>query len=196
MSNFDIQVDTAGTQAARSNVRRVRGTFEQRRGLHAEIAGEAERLTRGYLRGLNRHKSANRLGAEPTGHLEAASRSVESGSDDEQAYVRIPRSTGLFRAFQDFVIKPGPGRTYLTIPAHKKTYGRRAGEFELSFTILGGRWPALVFTETWELAYWLRRVVKIAQDRTLLPSREAYGVAMRGAAGRYFRQILSKGGAA
>lgn len=196
-ATLDIQIDTTRTKDAIAQVARVRSALTDRRGLHAEIAGEGERLTRSYLRGLSRHKTAERLGAEPTQHLAAAARGVESESDGIAARVLIPRSSGLYRAFTDFLIRPGSGKTYLTIPADRRTYGRRAGEFDLAFTIVGGRYPALVFRESGEVAFWLRHEVEIPQDRTLLPSGPAYGVAMRGASARYFRRVLKpKGGTA
>ena len=194
---FGVEVSVAELAKGISDVARLGSTMKDRRGLHAEIAGEGERLTRSYLRGLSRHKTAERLGAQPTQHLAAAARGVESESDREAARVTIPRSTGLYRAFTDFLIRPGSGKTYLTIPADRRTYGRRAGEFDLAFTIVGGRYPALVFRESGEVAFWLRHEVEIPQDRTLLPSGPAYGVAMRGASARYFRRVLKpKGGTA
>jgi hypothetical protein len=102
---------------------------------------------------------------------------VQAESDAEGAVLRFPRRTGLGRAFADITITPGPGRTYLTIPAVAETYGKVVRDFPagtFSFTVLGGRYPALVFTDGWRVAYWLRRSVTQKQDRTLLPSDSAY----------------------
>lgn len=197
-----LRITVDEVPAARGAVETLRAHLRDRRRLHASIAGEAEKLTTRYLRGLNRHATARRLGAKPTHHYENAARGVESASDQSGAEVRIPRSTGLARAFGDLVIRPGSGRTYLTLPAHRRTYGKRAREFDLDFRIVGGRHAALVFasgdTDAGTVAFWLRKMVRIPQDRSLLPSDRAYTAAAEGAADRYAREILGgrKGGRA
>jgi hypothetical protein len=130
---------------------------------------------------------------------------VEGHSDDEQAVVRIPRNTGLGRAFRDFDLKPRrPDITYLTIPDHARTYGKRVGDFApetFDFVVFGGRSPALVFDggqNDGEVGFWLRRRVFIPQDRTLLPGDDDYLAAAIGASRRYVRRLLAaqEGGAA
>lgn len=193
---FTLRIDTTQATETAEGVQRLRRGLADRRPLHAEMAVEAERLTRQYVRGLDRHRSAERLGANPTGHLEKASASIESGHDAAMAFVRIPRATGLARAFGTFYIRPGSGKKYLTIPGARETYGKRVGEFPegtFAFTIMAGRYPVLVFRETWSLAYWLRTSVTIEQDRTLLPSDQAFRAVARGAKDRYVRRLLGRG---
>lgn len=199
-----ISVDLTQADALDSRVQALRSGLRDRRGLHAAIASEADRLTREYLIGLNRHKTAKSLGATPTGHHGKAARAVESSHDHDEAVVSIPASTGLGRAFGDVVIRPGSGRRYLTIPAHKRTYGKRAGEFSpgmFTFALVGGRHTALMFAESsdpdyWTVAYWLRTEVNQAQDRTLLPSDDGYKIAAFGATDGYVREMLTGGQAA
>jgi hypothetical protein len=173
-------VEVTGLDHFADELQRFRNAIADRRPLHADMATEGAELTRGYLRGLNRHASAEKFGAPPTNFRQKNAQVITEHSDDDGGYVRIPRNTGLGRAFHDVVIRPGSGRTYLTIPAHARTYGKgvRDGFAEGFFNfVLLGRHAALVFSDEpdkGEVAYWLRRSVTQKQDRTLLPSDEAY----------------------
>ena len=95
------------------------------------------------------------------------------------AVLRIPRASRLRAAFSDYVARPGSGRTYLTVPAHAETYGKRAGEFPqgtFRFAVLHAHrvFPVLLFAADGgrhtkgEVAYWLRREVKIRKDPALI----------------------------
>lgn len=197
---FTMRIDTRGLATTAEDVQRLRTGLANRRQLHARLAVQGSEFTRDYLRGLNRHKTATALGAKPTQHHARAARGIESASDDATSTIRIPRSSGLARAFSALTIRPGSGRKFLTIPADRRTYGRRAGEFptgDLVFSIVGGRFPALMFREGWTVAYWLRRSVTQAQDRTLLPSDAGYRQLARGVTSLYIDELLSgKGGPA
>lgn len=175
---FTLRIDTTEVARSAAEVQRIRAALSDRRGLHSQVAVEATEFTRAYVRKLNRHRTAESLGARPTQHHAKAALGMEADSDAAAAVIRIPRVSGLRRAFQDFVIKPGSGKKYLTIPADKRTYGKRAGEFAagvLAFAMTKEtRTPVLVFTDGSGVAYFLRAVVKQKQDRTLLPSAEAY----------------------
>ena len=194
MSGLKIEVDVVGFDHFAEELQRYRNAIADRRPLHAAMAVPAAELTRYYLRGLDRHKSAENLGATPTGFRAKSAQGVESASDEEGAYVRIPRSTGLGRAFHGVTILPGSGRTYLTIPGCAETYGKQVRDFPadtFAFTIMAGRYPVLVWRKSggahrgWTLAYWLKRSVTQKQDRTLLPSDAAYTEVGRRAALAY-----------
>jgi hypothetical protein len=194
---FTLRINTRGLGSSAEEVQRLRGGLANRAPLHAQIAVQAEDFTRAYLRGLNRHRTATALNATPTGHHARAARGVESASNANAAILRIPRSSGLGRAFRDVTIRPGSGKKFLTIPADKRTYGKRAGEFapqDLAFTIVGGRYPALMFRDGWTVAYWLRREVKQTKDRTLLPSDKAYREIARNETAIYMDQLLATEG--
>ncbi|BCU75987.1 hypothetical protein [Luteolibacter sp. LG18] len=164
-------------KASLGTVEALRDGLTTMENVNARLAVEAMQFTQRYLRGLNRHATAEGLGAAPTLHHERTAGRLEAASDEQFAILRIPRSSGLGRAFHDVVILPGSGRQFLTIPADARTYGRRAGEFapgDLTFTIVGGRYPALMFTDGWTVAFWLARKVEQKQDRSLLPSDQIY----------------------
>lgn len=198
---FNLRITTDQLATSIEEVQRLRSALGNRRSLHARVAVEAAEFTRQYLRKLNRHKTANALGAKPTQHHANAAKFIEADSDANAAYIRIPRSSGLARAFQDFVIRPGSGKKYLTIPADKRTYGRRAGEFPkgtLAFAMtLDTKKPVLIFTDGSGVAYFLRPVVKQKQDRTLLPSDKAYRQITRTVLADYLQEArTAKGGPA
>lgn len=191
---------TISINADASVLQALRNGIAERSQLHAEIAVLGEGFLKKYLRGLNRRKTANRLGANPVNHYEKAAASVTSTSSSDAATISIPAKTGLRRAFMDFDIVPKNGRKYLTIPAHRTTYGKRAGEIteSLRFAIVGGRHKALVFEsgpDIGSVAYWLRTKVHIAQDRSLLPSDAALLAVGKKASIDYARSLL-KGGPA
>lgn len=191
MSGLSLDVTVTGFDHFAEELQRYRNAIADLRPLHAKMAVDATEFTRDYLRGLDRHKSAESLGAKPTGFRAKNAQALEADSDDEAAIIRVPRSTGLGRAFHDVVITPGSGRTYLTIPGCAETYGKHVRDFPadtFAFTIMAGRYPVLVWREAggnhrgWTLAYWLRRSVTQKQDRTLLPTDAAYAEIGRRAA--------------
>lgn len=191
---FTMRIDTRGLASTAEDVQRLRTGLADRKHLHARLAVQGAEFTRDYLRGLNRHRTANSLGATPTQHHARAARGIESASTADTAILRIPRSSGLARAFGDVTIRPGSGKKFLTIPADRRTYGKRAGEFspgELVYAVVGGRFPALMFRAGWTVAYWLRRSVSQRQDRTLLPSDKGYRELSRGVTALYVDEILT-----
>lgn len=172
-----LKIDVSGGEVSAAVLQRYRNGIADRAVLNAELAVTATQFTRDYLAGTPRHNTAQRLGATPTGFRARSARALQAESDADGAIIRIPRSTGLARAWNNITIRPGSGRKYLTIPAVARTYGKVVRDFPagtFAFTIIGGRYPALVFVEGWSVAYWLRTSVTQKQDRTLLPSDEAY----------------------
>ena len=186
MSGPAVTTEITGLERSLGSVQALRNALADRLPLHAEMAGTALEMTRGYLRGLNRHRTAQRLGATPVNHYERAAGAIESGHDDAGAVLRIPRRTGLGRAFGMAVVRPNGGRKFLTIPAGPETYGKQAGEWPEDAFVFAtiqthrGPTPVLLWAETagrhekGEVAYWLRREVRQEQDRTLLPDDESY----------------------
>jgi hypothetical protein len=75
-----------------------------------------------------RHKTANRLGAEPSKHFEnATGRVVLREVTAERATVVIENTPGLSRAYQDLHIQPVRAR-WLTIPIHRDAYNKRVAD--------------------------------------------------------------------
>jgi hypothetical protein len=111
-------------------------------GLHARMAGEGEKFVkaRGAETAAGEHRTANRLGANPTGHLAEAYEGIEGVSDESSARLLIPGATRLRAAFGRYVLEPRNGSRYLTIPVHRDAYGRRAREIDdLFFMRVGPR---------------------------------------------------------
>jgi hypothetical protein len=165
--------------------------------LHAHLAVGVTDFIRAYLRETPRHNTASRLGASPTGFRERNAADIRAISDSENAITLIPRSTGLGRAFGDVTLIPGPGKTYLAIPADARSYGkspRDFGEGVLKFAILRAHrvFPVLLFAADGAVAYWLRRSVTQKQDRSLLPSDEGLREVGRRAATQYLQDIISQ----
>ncbi len=119
-----------------------------RRGLNARIAVDAETFVKDAGREIAKglHRTADTLGAVPTGHLAAAYAGIGSVYDAESARLLIPSATRLRAAFGPYVLTPKNGKRFLTIPAIAEAYGRRAGEFEDLFPIRTGplKTPVLV----------------------------------------------------
>lgn len=186
MNPNPLTIEVSGLDASERTLQAIRSALADRRPLHAEMAGNSLEMTRQYLRGLNRHNTAARLGASPTGHHERSAMALQAEADDEAAILRIPRNTGLGRAFGEITIRPLGGRKFLTIPATAETYGRQAGEWPedtFEFAVImthRGPTPVLKWAEAGgphakgDVAFWLRRSVTQRQDRTLLPSDDSY----------------------
>ena len=186
-----LTITLSGDAAA--TLQRLRIGLADRKRLHSRIAGEAELFLKEYGRDTvaRQHRSATTLGAMPTRHLERAYASIESVSNADAATLLIPRASRLRAAFGDYVILPGSGRKYLTIPVHRDAYGRRAGEFtNLVFVRVGPRQTAALSRKVpnggLEIMYFLTRQAKIKQDRGLIPfdklREEAADVALEFAA--------------
>jgi hypothetical protein len=161
-----IQVAVEGTDV----LRRLAGGLSNRAPLHARIAVTTRNFVQDHVRGLDQHRTANRLGAQPTGHLATAAKGIESESDERAATLKIPRASRLRAAFGTYTIRPKNGKKYLTIPDNARTYGKRVAEIRepLHFRMVGGRHKALCFKDG-TVAFWLREQVTIKEDRTLLP---------------------------
>jgi hypothetical protein len=129
VSAVTIQIDFTGARAA-DVLTRIEAGLADPSVLNRRIAARAENLTRDYLRVVasESHKTADKLGAQPTGHLERAAGNVSSRSDAEAATVSVV-SPGITRAFRPLEIKARAGGN-LTIPIHALAYGRTSRQVE------------------------------------------------------------------
>jgi hypothetical protein len=193
---IQIEVRAAGSAAA---VRRLVERLEDRRGMHGRIAMEAEKFTKKFVSALPDHATAQRLGAKPTGHLARAARGIESDATEQTARVRVPRASRLRAAFGTYVVRPGPGKKYLTIAQAAESYGRRAREIEGLVPMRVGPMRQLVLARKSEggegltVLYRLVTEATIPEDRSLLPLDQLPEVARRVAAA-YLRGMDSNGG--
>lgn len=193
-----IGIELTARQIPEENLRKLLAQLDDLSGIHEAIAGEAEELTRDYLREIStyRHKTAQGLGAEPTGALAKAAERVGSSSTKDAATVHVIGN--LFaRAFADVVISATNAKA-LTIPIAAEAYGKRVGELEAQ----GWRFfrPKKGSRLLWATnpegqskpMYVLATRIEQQQDRTLLPSDEEYLDAARQGATNYLDRLLTE----
>jgi len=168
-----VDIDMAGLSARELGT--LSAALNDRVGLHAKIAGEAELFVkeRGRVTSAGEHRSANRLGAQPTGHLAEAYEGIESVSTAESASLLVPGASRLRAAFGRYVITPKNGSKFLTIPVAREAYGKRAGEFtDLFFLRAGPRKTPLLARnrgQGFETMYFLTPKAEIPEDTNLIP---------------------------
>ena len=122
------------------------------------------------------HDSANRLSADPTGHLEKPVAALPKPTSN---VLSIPIK-GFQRVFKDLEIVPRTAKA-LTIPINRVAYGERAQHLQSNgwqlFTAKGKDNRGILFGRREEDAeatplYALRKSVRVRQDRSMLPSDE------------------------
>ena len=121
--NLKIQITDFGKLAALLRVVKPAG----RRRLHEVGTYAAGDLVRRHVRTLSfqRHATASRLGAQPTGHFDISRHPVVARvtGDEGEIEIRIP---GIGRARHDISLTTptSRGKKYLTIPEHPAAYGK------------------------------------------------------------------------
>ena len=170
-------------------------------GLTKYCSYHVAQLVRGHLtrEAARRHASARRLDAQPTGFLADAAGSVVAAPEPRTVVVRVD-SPGVKRAYHDVEIKPKNGSKYLTIPIHRLAYGRRASSVErlvgAKLFVLKGDDKALLAAReraTNQLLplYVLKRMVRQAQDPTLMPSEAEISERLVSSAAEYIRRHIA-----
>ena len=101
---------------------------EARRDLHAAAAEAVAEFVGAHIRAYagSKHATATAFGAPPTRHYENGAAAISTSADAEAGTVTIP-IPGLSRAYGDVTIRPGPGKSKLTIPARSgapEVYGK------------------------------------------------------------------------
>jgi len=198
-SAVTINLEILGADAVAKATRDIMSALTDRRALMAQVAVDSQQFLRKSLISDSRHATAMRLGAAPSGHRAKSAAGVEADSDNDSAFLRIPRNTGLGRAFHDMNIAPRSGKKYLTIPACAATYGKSARDFPQGVLKIGsyqGRFPALVYAADGKPAFWLVKRVRQKQDRSLLPSDAEFGKVASRSATVFIDNLIAKGGAA
>ena len=139
------------------------------------VMNHVQRHIRSYMR--TKHRSAHMLMARPTGHYENGAADINMSADASGAEVRIP-IPGLKRAWEDVVIRPGPGKRALTLPRAAIAYGLKVKDVEKDgwkvFRPKGTNW--LMGTKgddktTLTLLYTLVGGVVQRRDPSLLPAQ-------------------------
>lgn len=119
-----------------------------------------------------RHRTASRLGASPTMHLQKGASRVSFAADENHGEVTIPIA-GIGRAFHDVTITPKRSSA-LTLPTHRAAYGHRVSELRrMGWNVFRPKGHDVLMGEkdgeTVPL-YALKKRVQQRQDRSLLPS--------------------------
>lgn len=150
-------------------------TLEDKTPLNQKLAsdGEAFLKSRGAVTAAQEHRTANTLGATPTGHLDAAYRGIEGVANNEAALLLIPGATRLRAAFGSYVLTPKNGSNFLTIPVNRDAYGKRAREIPGLFPVRVGPQKTLTLSRRagsgLEVMYVLVASATIPEDRSLIP---------------------------
>lgn len=198
MSAVTVDVSVQGMERADAVLRGIIGGLESRVDLHMRIARAATLRTQRHLESDAGHKTANSLGATPTGHRRKSAARIQPEWDDEAAIVSIPRNTGLGRAFHDVDIVPKKNPDgFLPIAADARSYGKSPRDFPegvLEFGIdMSTARPrrALLFVADGKPAYWLIRKAHQKQDRDLLPSDDSFRALAREESRLYIQELIA-----
>lgn len=173
---------------------------EFRRHIYREIGERVRVLVRKHILRIApaHHIWANRLGAQPTGHLTSAVGEINSvaGADFAEVIIPIP---GISRAFHNLSITP-KNAAALTIPIAAQSYGQRVSRMrQLGWVLFRPKGRDVLMGEPpgggdAVPLYLLKKRVEQRQDRTLLPSDAEIG-ATAGAAMTAVIDRIAKGAA-
>ena len=203
--SLSFQIDVSGDDQVIKMLARLRTKLTDKTALHKSIGTWAESATRDHLiqEAQARHKTANRLGARPSGHLEPHGDVVNSKLSNADAAIVSINIPGIRRAFGDLTITAKSGK-WLTIPANAEAYNRRARTFnDLRVAFFGKGRMALVKAEQSSLSdrkesggrsevyYWLKKSVTQKQDRALLPPDDDFATAAVQGIKAYIRMLRS-----
>lgn len=125
---FTIRVEVDGAQATSEMLASVARMLENPAPLHAQMASEAEQALKTQIASIQSHRTANALGAPPTGHLAEQAEKIEGQSDAEAARVMVPSAGRLSAAFGPVHVQAQPGKA-LAIPMAAESYGHQPMEF-------------------------------------------------------------------
>jgi hypothetical protein len=126
--SISISADDAGIG---SRLEQLFAGLTDRTELNEAIAKQELNLTRDYLTEIAsyRHKTAESLGGTPTGFLAKAAEQTSMSADGKTATVTI-RSPGIGRVDHDVTIVPTEGRQWLTPPMAGISYGRTVSQIQ------------------------------------------------------------------
>lgn len=161
-------------------------SLRSRRDLHRSMGARVRELCRNHLIAISNTRK-NALGA-PSSRFwgKAAEKVAPPLADNERALITI-HHPGIRRAFEDVKIEPTGGKQWLTIPLIAAAYNRRAYRVKGLFRPGKKSDPKRVLSQRnkdGSLTHWYALVKSVLQkqDRSLLPSDEAFGnAAMQGA---------------
>lgn len=170
----------------------LRSELTNRTELNKYIGASSEAGTRSYLRKIapNKHATANKLGASPTGYLIKRAELVEGTGNRDRAKITV--TGAIFKRVFGPVTVTARKKKMLTIPWRAEAYGKRAGEFGDELFVYrskqGRAFLARNVGGIMQLLYLLKRSVTLPQDRSLLPSDEQFAQFAELAARAYLRK--------
>jgi len=173
---LNIEVADKATPAIRALLAQMQDMSE----IYEAASGEVYELVRGHLENAagSRHTTAQRLGAQPTGHLTRAAESVGHSHDANSATIEVT-SPGIRRAYGPLDIRP-VNKRYLTIPADAASYGKWVSDMRRDgwnvfrprgrMFLAGTQGKGKEAKNTFRVLFWLAEQVTIPHDPGLMPS--------------------------
>lgn len=197
MSGIALKIDIrdGATPAINTIVNSMTGPGRQL--MHERIANEERILITNYINEVvaQRHDTAERLGASPSGFWEGFGNNVITSADESRATISL-NHPGIGRAGHDVTITPGPGKKFLTIPVIAEAYNQRAYRVPGLVAITNGDKGVLIMPEKGSkfgtVWYLLVASVTQRQDRTLLPDDDELLGAARLAIANHFTELLKE----
>lgn len=170
-------------------------------GLNRAAGYECYIAIRNHLRiiGLNRHTTANRLGAKPTKFWSTTARAVTlDGASDTGFTIGVP-NPAIGQAFHDVTIRPVKAKA-LTIPINALSYGKTVYEMSRKFKIFKPKGKSVICalrgrgkTSTLVPLFALVKQVQLSRDPSLWPTDEAMNAAASRGASKYLSLVSRKG---
>ena len=195
---MSLQVNITVTDTATPVLSGLHRELTDRTGLNKYIGAAAEAGTRLHIRSAatQRHTTASKLGAKPTGYLTKRAELVEGRGTAEQAELTV---TGAIfkRVFGPVTVRP-VAKKMLAIPMRAEAYGKRPGEFNDLFVYRSKQCRLFLAKQTapgrLQFYFLLKASVLLPQDRGLLPTEEQFGQMAELAARGYLRKQLRAAG--
>lgn len=174
--------------------------------LHAVAANAVAEMVGAHIRAYSgtKHSTAQSFGAPPTRHYEDGAAAISTSADASAGTVTIP-IPGISRAWGDVTIRPGPGKTKLTIPARSgapEVYGKTVAILRgLGWSFASGRrgtpQEKLLFgrfegEKESKVMFILKESVVQRQDPSLLPTKEEISDCAGRAVLKRVRDIIGK----
>ena len=195
---MSLKIDIAVSDKATPVLADLHRELTDRTGLHKYIGAAAESGTRLHIRSAatQRHTTASKLGAKPTGYLTKRAELVEGTGNAQQAEITV---TGAIfkRVFGPVTVRP-VAKKMLAIPMRAEAYGKRPFEFDDLFVYRSKQGRLFLAKQAapgrLQFFYLLKASVVLPQDRGLLPSNEQFGQLSELAARGYLRKQLRAAG--
>ncbi|GEP46467.1 hypothetical protein [Brevifollis gellanilyticus] len=195
---MSLTISVKTTDTATPVLERLQRALTDRTKLNEHIASAAEAGTRTYLRKIaqERHGTANRMGATPTGYLVKRAELVKGQGTKDGAVITF--TGAIFRRIAGPVTIRPKAKKMLAIPMRAESYGKRPAQFNDLFVYRAGQGRAFLARKAGEgrlhFYFLLKSVVTLPQDRTLAPSDEEYAKFSEEGARAYLASIEKSGG--